>query len=124
MLRDPELMSIPAPYFTYTSNFLFYAKEYFPARLAHLWSLAVEEQFYLLWPWLMLLVNRRALPYLIAFFIVLGISTNYIIVEKGWWVEILTPACFDAFAIGGFLSFLTIYRADVINAAKRYYSPL
>jgi peptidoglycan/LPS O-acetylase OafA/YrhL/lysophospholipase L1-like esterase len=55
---------------TYSSNWYLIAvnQSYFarfapPQPLDHLWSLAVEEQFYLLWPWLLLLgllcVRRR-----------------------------------------------------------------
>ena len=113
-LSDPNIKQHGVYYFTYTSNILFYSQQYFPGRLAHLWSLAVEEQYYIIWPWLIILVNKKFLPYIITLFIIIGISSNYIFVNKNWWVAIFTPACFDAFAIGGFLSWLILYRQDVI----------
>jgi peptidoglycan/LPS O-acetylase OafA/YrhL len=45
---------------TYTTNY-----HLDPARswyVGHLWSLSVEEQFYLLWPLVLVLAGRRALP--------------------------------------------------------------
>ena len=39
-------------YITYTSNILFFNTQKWDGMLSHLWSLAVEEQFYLFWPWL------------------------------------------------------------------------
>ena len=115
MIHDPSVQSDGSYFYTYTSNYLFYSQEFFPARTAHLWSLGVEEQFYLLWPWLIVFSSRKILPYLILLFLVIGISSNYIITGKGWWSEILTIACFDAFAIGGFLSWLIAYRQDIIT---------
>jgi peptidoglycan/LPS O-acetylase OafA/YrhL len=48
---------------TFSSNFFFRREQgYFDSRdrpLLHLWSLAVEEQFYLFWPLLLLLVWKR-----------------------------------------------------------------
>ncbi len=118
-LNDPAIKEDGIYYFTYTSNYLFYSEQFFPDRLAHLWSLGVEEQFYILWPWLMILVNKKFLPYLIFLFVIIGISSNYIFVDKDWWVTIFTPACFDAFAIGGFLAYLTLYRQDIIEGLQK-----
>jgi peptidoglycan/LPS O-acetylase OafA/YrhL len=45
----------------YLSNFLFSFLGRFEGPLSHFWSLAVEEQFYLLWPWLIVFAPRRFL---------------------------------------------------------------
>lgn len=40
---------------------------------AHLWSICVEEHFYLIWPWLIAFIPTRKLPTLFAFLIALSI---------------------------------------------------
>ena len=61
----PALRGAMAAAATYVSNWWLIAENssYFarfgpPSPLGHLWSLAVEEQFYLLWPWLLWLGLR------------------------------------------------------------------
>ena len=64
--------------------FLFYAPNFLIAKIslggamgfAHLWSLGVEEQFYLLWPVILLLVPRKGILLTILFFISVGIYFN------------------------------------------------
>jgi peptidoglycan/LPS O-acetylase OafA/YrhL len=64
--------------------FLFYAPNFLIAQIslggamgfAHLWSLGVEEQFYLLWPIILVLIPRKAILFTILFFICIGIYFN------------------------------------------------
>jgi peptidoglycan/LPS O-acetylase OafA/YrhL len=46
---------------TYTLNILMARQGWFEANFAHFWSLAVEEQFYVFWPWLVLVLPARLL---------------------------------------------------------------
>ncbi|HYG27535.1 MAG TPA: acyltransferase [Caulobacteraceae bacterium] len=64
----PEVRATALWHLTYTSNFLFAVEgEWAPWMVSHLWSLDVEEQFYLLWaPFVLLAPRRLFLPVTIA----------------------------------------------------------
>lgn len=47
---------------TYTYNLYLSNLGWWPAYFSHFWSLSVEEQFYLFWPWVLLFAPRRWLP--------------------------------------------------------------
>jgi len=45
----------------YLSNLYMAKIGSYPGSVSHLWSLAIEEQFYLFWPWIILLLPRKFL---------------------------------------------------------------
>jgi peptidoglycan/LPS O-acetylase OafA/YrhL len=53
--------------FTGTVNWMIAATNQWPTTISHLWSICVQEQFYLVWPFLILLLPRRwMLPAIIS----------------------------------------------------------
>jgi len=91
---------------THTYNFLVIKEGSWPS-LGHLWSLSVEEQFYLIWPLLILLIPNNKLKYLFAIFIaisIISVIVSYKILNIKMTYAI-TTTCFDAFGIGGIYAF-------------------
>lgn len=92
--------------------------------LAHLWSLAVEEQFYIFWPLLIFLVPRK--HYRNAFLVVIGLSIVFRMAVFLWGSKVLPSflapdslrviyllpfSHLDAFALGALLTVTDIPKA-------------
>jgi peptidoglycan/LPS O-acetylase OafA/YrhL len=81
-----------------------------PVGLGPMWSLAVEEQFYLLWPFLVLWLPRRALIF-VAAAIVLSEPIIRILLHGGFWE---VPWCrSDGLAIGALAAICVRLPVDV-----------
>jgi peptidoglycan/LPS O-acetylase OafA/YrhL len=97
---------------TYTLNFHMARQGWYEESFAHFWSLAVEEQFYLAWPWLILALPRRlVLPAVLA---TIAVSPAYRLryVLSGYTsvtglaTYISTLTCLDALGAGALLALL------------------
>jgi peptidoglycan/LPS O-acetylase OafA/YrhL len=82
------------------------------AGLSHLWSLAVEEQFYLFWPLAVWVLPRKWLPYFCIFLLVIGTPirnwTDLVFGHKWSEAAYVLPYCrMDGLAAGSLLAVLT-----------------
>jgi peptidoglycan/LPS O-acetylase OafA/YrhL len=71
------------------------------------WSLAIEEQFYLLWPLVVLACSRRAVLGISAAAFAFSLALRAALVTRGadaYATYVLTPCRMDALAMGAFLA--------------------
>jgi peptidoglycan/LPS O-acetylase OafA/YrhL len=91
----------------YLTNVRAFASEAWPGSFAHLWSLAVEQQFYLLWPPVLLLAPRKWLAPLAVAACLSAPAFKIVATTAGahpLFVRFLTPACLDALGTGALLA--------------------
>lgn len=110
----PGLKEKSAWYFLYASNIYSFIQQHWDGGIGPYWSLAVEEQFYLFWPFLILLAKPKHLftifmACIVAAPVFRGLSlivADHISAQPDHYLSmvILTPACIDAFAFGGLLA--------------------
>jgi peptidoglycan/LPS O-acetylase OafA/YrhL len=112
-------------FWLYAQNWLI-AAEGWPSVAAHFWSLAVEEQFYVVWPAVVRWAPHRHLLWFLAAPIPLAIAARALLVaaEDGMASDgayVLMPCRMDALALGGVLAVLL--RSDLWRRRLRRAAP-
>ncbi len=127
-LTPPEFKSLQqhlAASAFFSNNFLlWYESGYFDAPskakpLLHLWSLGVEEQFYIVWPWLIFFCWRWRLhrTSIIAIVTILSFAVSIAMVSRGWTAAAfyLPHSRLWQLAAGAWLASLTLDRPDTLR---------
>src|SRR5439155_11152746 len=105
VLRD--LRADEVWYWSYLYNMKVAATGYGPSSaLGHFWSLAVEEQFYLFWPLVVLWLSTRKLLAACTVAMVTGLVCRITLSLTGHvvLVNVWTLSAMDALAIGAFIA--------------------
>jgi peptidoglycan/LPS O-acetylase OafA/YrhL len=111
--------------FTYTYNIKFSLEPWGNSEsflYQHLWSLSVEEQFYLFFPFLIFYLPQRRIKGLIFSLIALGILSRlvcYLFNAPPNAIYALTTCCLDSFAIGALLAYYILYNPDYLKSLLR-----
>ena len=110
-------------YWTFTSNIRDAQWGAHEGALNTMWSIAVEEQFYIVWPWLVLLLPRRALA--LAFVLVIGVAPLVRAAATGISLDAvyrLMPCRMDLLAMGALLALWDRRDPTWIDRHRRHFS--
>ena len=95
---------------SYTANFYFFQRGGWNGVISHFWSLAVEEQFYLFWPWVIMFLPARWLKPAVI---------GTVVASAGTWLALaianihspvmatLPMLCCDALGLGAVLALVS-----------------
>ncbi|MBX9852965.1 MAG: acyltransferase [Cytophagaceae bacterium] len=77
--------------------------------LVILWSVAIEEQFYLVWPWIIQYIKIKQLPYIFIAIIICSFGFRLINAKNEIILEVHTLSCISDLSMGGLGAYLIFY---------------
>jgi len=114
-----------AMFFGYVQNWLFHHSTDQFMLLSHTWSLAVEEQFYLIWPLVFLSFYKKGKPNAAIAICLVMIALSWVLrLYFGWngfykWSYTFTFSRLDVLAFGALLSILCHQKAQWLQRLRK-----
>jgi len=107
VLQAPDIQAHWYAYFGHWANFHMAFHENWPSGTAHYWTLAIQMQFYLVWPWVIFLLPQRWLLGAFVFCTLLAAVCRFL--ASRFFPEIhhseaITFTALDYFGIGAILA--------------------
>ncbi len=107
---------------SYTSNIYQSIHNVYIGDFNHFWSLGVEEQFYLFWPWIILFIpSKKTFRAIIITIIIALMIKSYLYFFVGKWMATayFTLSCMHALGLGALLAYLSIYKKQFLEKLAR-----
>jgi peptidoglycan/LPS O-acetylase OafA/YrhL len=109
VLRNQDAFNRQVWLWLYGANILQAQQEtlYLFGGFSHFWSLAVEEHFYLLWPVVIFVCNRKAAMWVCGACVAAAVALRFGLMAAGDHAisaYVLTPCRMDALAVGAFIA--------------------
>lgn len=118
LLQDPAVVGKLSWHFLYATNIYIAHYETWFGVTDHFWSLAVEEQFYVIFPLILFFTPRKYVLHLFfaAIFISLGARLFNYSIHADWRVSYVSMiTCLDAFALGGIMAYLVLNKFELFK---------
>ncbi len=117
--QTSDIDQYPLYYYAYGYNILLHQTGNWADLLSPFWTLGVEEQLYLVWPWVVLLTPRVSFRWVIVGMIVVGVLFRGYGYWRGDLDGVLAPASFDAFGLGALWAYVLTEHSGALPAFRR-----
>lgn len=107
---------------TYSTNIYQSIYNVYIGDFSHFWSLAVEEQFYLFWPFVILFTKPNKIFFVILLTIIISLIIQfylYIFIGKWMITSYFTLCCMYSLGIGALLAYLKIYNERLTSILSK-----